>query len=78
MVLSDHTEELVEKVGGLVLSQSVDMLNVVADSEDSLPACNGIGADNWVLGRELVTNIQWRATGLGVELEFLVLSSLGE
>lgn len=78
MVLCDHTEELVEKVGGLVLSQAVDVLDVVADSEDGLPAGNGVGADNWVLGRELVANIQWGTTGLGVELELLVLCSLGE
>ena len=78
MILGDHTEELVEEVGGLVLGQAVDVLDVVADSEDGLPACNWVGADDWVLGGELIADVQWGTTGLSVELELLVLGSLGE
>jgi hypothetical protein len=78
MVLGDHTEELVEKMGRLVLSQAVDVLDVVADSEDGLPACNWVGADDWVLGREFIADVKWGATRFSVELELLVLGSLSE
>jgi hypothetical protein len=78
MVLSDHTEELIEQVGGLVLGQAVDVLDVVANSKDGLPASDGIGADDWVLSGEFIADVEWGAAGLSVKLELLVLGSLGE
>jgi len=78
MILSNHAEELVQQVRGLVLGQAIDVLDVMTDSKDGLPASDGVGADNWVLSGELITNVEWGATGLGVKLELLVLGSLSE
>jgi hypothetical protein len=33
MILGNHTEEFVEKVGALTLSQAIDMLNVMTNSK---------------------------------------------
>jgi hypothetical protein len=78
MVFSNHTEELIEQVRRLILSQAINVLNVVANSEDGLPASDWVGADNWVLGGEFIADVEWGATRLGVKLELLVLGSLGE
>lgn len=78
VVLGDHAEELVHEVGALVFGQAIDVLDVVADGEDGLPAGDGVGADDGVLGGELVADVEWGSTGLSVELEFLVLGCLGE
>jgi hypothetical protein len=78
MILSNHTEELIEQVRRFILSQTVNVLNVVADSEDGLPAGDWVGADNWVLGGKFIADVEWGATGFGVKLELLVLGSLCE
>ena len=62
MVLGDHTEELIKQVRALAIGQTVDVLNMMADSEDGLPSSDGIGANNGVYGGELTTNV----LGLGV------------
>jgi hypothetical protein len=64
MVLSNHTEELIEEMGALALSQAVNVLDMVANSEDGLPASDWVGADNRVLRGEFTTNIEWVATRL--------------
>lgn len=78
MVLSDHTKELVQEVGGLVLGQAVDVLDMVTESKEGLPASDGVGANNRVLSRQLTTNVQGGATRILVKLELMVLSSLSE
>lgn len=64
MILSDHAQELIEKVVALSLSKAIDMLNVVADGEDGLPAGNGVGADDGVHSGELSTDIVRGATSI--------------
>jgi len=78
MVLSDHTEELIEEMIGFTLGETIDMLYMMANSEDSLPSGNRVGADDWVLSGELLADVEWVATSLRVELESLVTSGLSE
>jgi hypothetical protein len=62
MVLSNHAEEFIKEVRALTLSQVVNVLDVMAKGKDGLPASDWVGADDWVLGGELGTNIQRRST----------------
>lgn len=62
----------------LALSQAIDVLNVVTDSEDCLPAGDRVSADNGMLGRELAANVERVAALFFVELEFVVFGGLGE
>jgi hypothetical protein len=78
VVLSDHAEELVEKVVRLALGETIDVLNVVTNSKDGLPASDWIGADNRVFGGEFITNVERVTARISVELELLVLGGLSE
>jgi hypothetical protein len=49
-------------MSALTISQTVDVLDMMADSEDGLPSSDGIGADNGMFGGELTTNV----LGLGI------------
>jgi hypothetical protein len=57
MVLGDHTEELIKQVSALTISQTVDVLHVMADSEDGFPSSHGVSANNRMLGGELAANV---------------------
>lgn len=66
MVLGDHAQEVIKEMRPLALGQAVDVLDVVTNGEDALPAGDRVGADDWVLGGELVAHIKRRAPGFGV------------
>ena len=57
MVLGDHTEELIKQVSALTISQTVDVLDMMANSENGLPSSHRISANNRVLGGELAANV---------------------
>ena len=78
VVLSDHSKEFIEEVGALALGKTVNVLHMVTNGKDCLPAGYWVGADNWVYSGKLVADIEWRATLLSVQLEIVVLSCLCE
>jgi hypothetical protein len=78
VVLSDHAEEFSKEVRALTLREAVNVLDVMAEGKDGLPSSDWVGANDWMLGGELGTNIQWRSTGRIIEFKFVVLGGLGE
>lgn len=54
------------------------MLHVGADCEDGFPACDGVGADDGVDGREFFADIVRGAARGGVEFEVAVFGGLVE
>jgi hypothetical protein len=78
VVLSNHAEEFSKEVRALTLSEAVNVLNVMAEGKDGLPASDWVGPNDWVLGGELGTNIQWRSTWRIIEFKFVVLGGLGK
>jgi hypothetical protein len=57
MVLGDHTEELIKQVSALTISQTIDVLDMMTNSENGLPSSHGVSANNRVLGGELAANV---------------------
>ena len=54
------------------------MLDVVADRVDTLPACDWVGANDWVRGGEVGADVLWGATGFAVELEVVLRGGLAK
>jgi hypothetical protein len=52
VVLNDQSLEPFKGVLALSISQTIDGLDMVSDSEDGFPASDGVSADDWVLGFE--------------------------
>jgi hypothetical protein len=50
MIFGDQSHKPIQRSFAFVLGQAVDMLHMVPNSEDRLPACNGVGADHGVRG----------------------------
>lgn len=57
MILHDQVYEPVGEIFALLIAQSVDSLHMSANSEDTLPSCNRIGADYWVLSTQIFSDI---------------------
>ena len=57
MILSDHTKELIKQVSALTISQTVDVLDMMTNSEEGLPSSDGIGANDRVLCGELAADV---------------------
>jgi hypothetical protein len=78
MVSVDEIQEPAEKLSALLISHSVDMLDVAANGEDALPSCDRVGADYRVDGLELGAHILGRAAWLVVQFESRLLGNLAE
>ena len=78
MILHDQVYEPVGEMFALFVAQSVDFLHMGANSEDTLPSCNRIGADHWVLSTQIFADIL-RGTARALEdLEAAILRKLIE
>lgn len=78
MILHDQVYEPVSEVFALLVAQSIDFLHMSANSEDTLPSCNRIGADYWVLSTQIFSDIL-RSTARALEnLEAVILCKLIE
>ena len=51
---------------------------MVADCKDRFPACDGVGADDWVDGGEFFADVMGGAAGGGVEFEVAFLGGIVE
>jgi hypothetical protein len=50
VIFDNETDKPLKKMATFLFSDTVDLLNVCADGEDTLPAGNRVGADDGVLG----------------------------
>lgn len=69
MVLDQKLGEIALDLLGIHGGQAVDLLDVAANCHDGLPAGDWNDADNWVEGKELITDVLWGAELAGVDLE---------
>ena len=74
MFLNDHLQEVIVQTLAFVRGHVVDALDVVPDAIKTLPAGDGIGANDRVDGSERVANVVGGPAGLGVKLESLLSS----
>jgi hypothetical protein len=72
VVLCDELHEPIERFGAFFLGEAVDVLHVVADCEDELPARDGIGTNHWMYGAEACANILECSTRLRVEFKAII------
>lgn len=78
MILHDQVYEPVGEMFTLFIGQPVDFLHMSADGKDTLPPCNRVGADYWVLSTQLFPEIL-RGTARALEnLEAALLRKLVE
>lgn len=78
MVLNDKIHEPVEKMTALLLRDTVDLLNVRADSKDTLPAGDRVGTDDRVLSDKLFSDVLRRATRAKVDGEIVAFGNFVE
>lgn len=73
MVLDNETDKPIQEVLGLVLRETVDMLDMVAHGEHGLPASHRVGAHYRVDGLEDLTDILGGAARRGKQLEAVLV-----
>ncbi len=78
VVLDNELGEPVEEVLGFSLAEAVDLSNVVANSEDTLPAGDRVGADDGVDGLKELADVLGGTTLSTVNLKAVAVSSLVE
>lgn len=65
-------------MAALLLGDTVDLLYVGADSEDTLPTGDRVGADDRVLGDKLFSNVLRRSTRARVDVEIIAFGNFVE
>lgn len=78
MVLDNKLDKPVEEVLALFLGKTMDLLDVMADGKDRLPACHRIGANNRVDRLEDIANILRSAALTCVDLKVVALGCIVE
>jgi hypothetical protein len=78
VVVDNQADKPLFQVVTLFLRQPINLADVVADGEDTLPAGHGVRANDRVDGRQLVADILGAAPRLGVKLKLVFLGALVE
>jgi hypothetical protein len=78
MVINNQSQEPVQQSLALAFCDPVDVLHVVAESEDRLPPRDGIGADYGMHGDKLFADVFGSAALLRVDLESVLCCSFVE
>jgi hypothetical protein len=78
VVLDDKLHEPAQEVRRLLIAEAVDLLHVVADGEDGLPAGDGVRADDGVDGLEKLADVLGGAAFGRVDAEAVAVGGLVE
>jgi hypothetical protein len=78
MIIHHKSQEPIQYPFALSLSQVVDFLHVVPESEDALPAGDGVGAHDGMDGFEDFADVFRGAAGFRVDLEAILLGCFVE
>jgi hypothetical protein len=78
VVFYDQSYEPVQEIFGFVFRKAVNVLDVMADSEDTLPPSNGISTNDGVNSFKNIANVLGGSTRSRKEREPVVISSLFE
>lgn len=78
MVLNNKSHKPVKKMAALLLGDTVDLLYVRTDSEDTLPTGDRVSADDRVLSDKLFSNVLRRATRARVDVEIIAFGNFVE
>ena len=78
VVLHDKLHKPRQEVLALLIGQTVDALDVVANAEDGLPAGDRVSADEGVDGLQQLAHVLGRATLGRVDLEVVALGGVVE
>jgi hypothetical protein len=69
MVINHQPQEPIKQALALAFGESVDVLYVMAKSENGFPSRDGVGAYYWVHGNQLFADIFGGASWLRVDFE---------
>lgn len=78
MAIMDKVQEPLSQSVALIFGHSVDVLDVTANREDTLPASDGVGSHNGVNSLEFSANVFGGATRLAVKLKATTSSDFVE
>lgn len=78
MVFDDQSYEPVQEILRFFFRKAVNVLDVVADSEDTLPPSNGVGTNNGVNSFKNIANVLGGSSRSGKEGKPVVISCLFE
>lgn len=59
VLFNDQLQEPIEKALTLIWRHVIDALSMVSNCKKALPARDGVGADNWMAGREGIAYVVW-------------------
>lgn len=74
VVVCDQVDKTSQHLVAFLLSEAVDTLYVVTNTEDALPTSDWVGANDWVYSLQLSTDVLGSATRLAVQLKVVLLS----
>jgi len=78
VILDNKSNKPLKKMAALFFRKTIDLLDVRANGEHTLPAGDRVGADHGVLGNQLLSDIFGCAAGSGVDCEIVVFGDLVE
>jgi hypothetical protein len=78
VVLNDERHKPVKKMTALLFRDIIDLLHVCADSKDTLPTCDRVGANDRVLSSELLSNVLRCPSRTRVDCEIVAFGNFVE
>jgi hypothetical protein len=78
VIINNEPDEPVKQCLALPFCEPVDVLHVMPDGENRLPAGDGIGTNNGVHGDEFFADVFGGPAGFGVDFESVSLGSFVE
>jgi hypothetical protein len=78
MIIHHESQKPVQYAFTLPFCKSIDFLHMVSESEDALPASDGVGAYDGVDGFEDFADVFGGAAGRGIDLEAILLGCFVE
>lgn len=76
MIFDDQSYEPVQEILGFFFRKAVNMLDVMANSEDTLPPSNGVGTNDGVNSFKNIANVLGGSSRSRKERKAVVISSL--
>jgi hypothetical protein len=78
VIINNEPHKPVKQSLAFSFCEPVDVLHVMPDGEDGLPACDGVGANDRVHGDEFFADIFGSPAGFGVDFETVFLGGFVE
>lgn len=78
VILDDQAHEPVKKMSALLICNTIDLLDMAANCENTLPPSDWVGADHRMLSAQFLANILGSSARTRVNLEAVLLGNVVE